>query len=43
MRVWLARSPHFTIKLMGKIHPYKNPEDLERFVDALRKAAFPEE
>ena len=38
----LERSPHFTVKLMAKIHPYRHDEDLTRLLDALRKAGLPE-
>ncbi|MDX1487888.1 MAG: tetratricopeptide repeat protein, partial [Acidiferrobacterales bacterium] len=38
----LARNPNFSIKQFAKFQAWKNPEDLERLVDGLRKAGLPE-
>jgi adenylate cyclase len=38
----LARNPDFTVQNWVMAAPYKNPADLERELDALRAAGFPE-
>ncbi len=38
----LARNPNFSIKQYAKFQTWKNPEDLEKVVDGLRKAGLPE-
>ncbi len=38
----LTRNPKFSIKQFAKFQAWKNPEDLERILDGLRKAGLPE-
>ncbi len=38
----LTRNPKFSVKQFAKFQAWKNPEDLERLVDGLRKAGLPE-
>lgn len=35
--------PEFTLATAPEVLPFKNPEDLQRFVDGLRKAGLPEQ
>ncbi len=38
----LTRNPKFSVKEFAKFQAWKNPEDLERLLDGLRKAGLPE-
>ncbi len=38
----LTRNPKFSVKQFGEFQAWKNPEDLERLLDGLRKAGLPE-
>ena len=38
----LTRNPKFSVKQFAKFQAWKNPEDLERILDGLRKAGLPE-
>ncbi len=35
-------APKYTLKVVSRANPYKNLEDVERFLGALRKAGVPE-
>jgi len=35
--------PEFTLATAPEVLPFKNPEDLQRFVDGLRKAGLPDQ
>ena len=34
--------PDFTLASAAEVLPFKNPQDLQRFLDGLRKAGLPE-
>ena len=38
----LRGNPQFTLTQWAKCHPYRHPDDLERYIDALRNAGLPE-
>ena len=39
----LRVNPAYSLEHRRKVLPYKNPEDLEKFINGLRKAGLPEE
>jgi len=38
----LEINPNYSVERAAKAWPYKNPADLKRLVDAMRKAGLPE-
>ncbi len=42
VKAFLRSNRNFSLVAEAKNHPYKNPADLQRYLDALRKAGLPE-
>ena len=42
VREILRSRPDFSINAEAETHPYKNSEDLKRYIDGLRQAGLPE-